>query len=175
MKREQRGASLLESLVAVATVAVLAAAAPAGLHTWAAGQRLQGLAAQLETELQHARALAVARNEPVRVGLPEDRGGRCVVLYSGPSGACGCQPDLTPICQPDGRLLRAVEVDRRLSVRQIGNARQFTFSGVHGTVTPTATLELRHQGDRAMRLVVNLMGRVRACAVGAAWSGHPPC
>jgi Tfp pilus assembly protein FimT len=175
MKTEVRGASLLEGLVAVAVTALLATLAPAGLSAWAAGQRLQAMTAQLETELQHARALAVARNQLVRLGLPEAGGGRCVVLYSGPAGACGCADNLAPVCLPDGQMLRAIEIPPGLSVRPTGVARHFAFSGVHGTVSPTATLEVRHQDGRALRLVVNLMGRIRACAVGAAWAGHPAC
>lgn len=171
----QRGVSLLEGLVTTAVTAALVVAAPAGLQAWAAAQRLQGMVAQLETELQHARSLAVARNEQVRVGLPVAGGGRCVLLYSGPPAGCTCHADGTAQCVPAATPLRQVEVDPRLTVRLVGQSQHFAFSGVHGTVTPTATVEVGHAGGRSVRLVVNLMGRIRSCAVGAPWGGLPAC
>ena len=86
MRTGLRGASLLEGLVAVAVTALLATLAPAGLSAWAAGQRLQAMAAQLETELQHARALAVARNQLVRLGLP-DAASCCTAVQPARAGA----------------------------------------------------------------------------------------
>ena len=54
------------------------------------------------------------------------------------------------------------------------NAASMAFEHVRGTVTPTSTVRITGRG-RAVHIVTNIMGRVRACSPSSASPGYPAC
>jgi type IV fimbrial biogenesis protein FimT len=74
---QQRGLTLVESMIALAITAVTVGTIAPSLGKLQDRRRLEAATAQLETELQHARSLAVARNESVRFSFQADATNSC--------------------------------------------------------------------------------------------------
>jgi type IV fimbrial biogenesis protein FimT len=169
-----RGASLVESLVTLAVLALLLGTALPGLGQVRERQRLQGLAGQLETEIQHARSLAVARNQVLRLSFGDTAGPGCWVLHTGSTAAgCRCEAGGGLHCQAGVQALRSETLAPAHGVRLRANVAAMAFEPQRGTVTPTGTLRLETAAGQ-VNLVVNIMGRVRACTP-AATPGWPGC
>lgn len=175
LRRRPAGASLVEALAVVAITAVVAAQALPLLRTQLQRRQLEGAAALLETDLQLARAEAVAANEALRMDIVAPaQGGACIVLHDGRAGACTCGVDGLPACARGvtPRRHTAFPADGAVALR--ANVRSIAFDPVLGTVSPTGTLRLSN-GAGELRLVINVMGRVRDCSVGGALPGHRAC
>ena len=173
--RRQHGFTLIEGMVTVAIVAVLVGVAVPSLRDTQERRRIDGVAAQLETDLMLARSEAVMRNESVHVAVVRDDAGSCYVIHSGDSGDCTCSGNGAPVCQPGAQLLRSAQMASGESVQLKANVHSMLFDAVKGTVTPAATIQV--QGSvGTVRTIVNIMGRVRHCSSGStALSGYPLC
>lgn len=171
----QAGVTLTESLVTLAITAILLGSAAPGFQELRLRRHLEGVAAQLETDLQLARAEAVARREGVRVGFTTGAdGGSCYVLHTGAAGACTCDGSGAVTCEPGAEALRRVPLAAGHPVRLQSNSGSILFDHVKGTVTPTATIRLDSAAGQ-VRQIVNVMGRVRSCTPDGALPGIRPC
>ncbi len=170
---QQRGLTLVESMIALAITAVTVGTIAPSLGKLQDRRRLEAATAQLETELQYARSLAVARNESVRFSFQADATTSCYVIHTGSPNACRCLTGL-PVCNGTAQAMRLVRYEAESRVRSTSNSASFLFDAVKGTVTPTATLEMRNPRGDALRLVVNIMGRVRSCTPSAL-PGYKAC
>ncbi|ODV02151.1 MAG: hypothetical protein ABT20_15135 [Rubrivivax sp. SCN 70-15] len=167
--RRQLGATLIESSIVLAIAAVaLGLAAPSFQQTHEL-RRLEGAAAQLETDLQYTRSLAVARNETLRVAFV---GTACYVVHSGGPADCTCADDGSAQCTGSPAVHRVVRLGR---IGISSNSRSIAFDAVKGTVTPTATVRLAAADGREIRQIVNLMGRIRSCSPAPALPGYRAC
>ena len=171
------GFTLVECLVGLGVLAVLVGAAAPRLDDLIQARRLVALSGLLEADLQHARALAVARHATLRFEItpPEAGGPACYLLHTGRKGDCRCGHEGATTCQPGAALLRSAALGPELRVSLRASAPSFVFEPVIGAVTPATTIEFTDAGGRGMRLVVNAMGRVRRCAQGVSLQGWPPC
>ncbi|MEO5734652.1 MAG: GspH/FimT family pseudopilin, partial [Rubrivivax sp.] len=163
--RTSRGFSLIESMTVMAVAGTLLGSAAPGFMALQDGKRLQGAAALVETELQYARSLAVERREAVRFTFGVGTGSGCYVIHTGSPGSCRCSaPDQPAVCTGNGAAVRTVVFTPadRLSIRTASST--FGFDPGTGTVTPTATLKLSNPNAQTLHVVVNIMGRVRACS-----------
>jgi type IV fimbrial biogenesis protein FimT len=170
-----RGASLLEALVVLAIVAVLLGAALPSLGGLAQRTHLEGVALQFETDVQHARSLAVARQQGVRIGFGQSGGRSCYLLHTGAPGGCTCTAPGPAVCAGGAEALRLVRIDGRQAPALHANAASVLFDPVRGTTTPTATVRVVAADGRAIHQVVNIMGRVRSCSPGGAVAGYRAC
>ena len=174
LPRRDAGVTLIEAATVTAIVAVLIGIAVPSFQDARARRQLEGVAAQLETDLQLARSEAVARNESVRVGFTRDAGGSCYVLHTGPAGGCRCDGAGTTSCGAGAEPLRAVPLGAGYPVQLQSNGASILFDAIKGTVTPTATLRvLSPVGE--LRQVVNVMGRIRTCSPEGAVAGYRRC
>ena len=171
-RRSQAGLGLIELLAVIAVAAVLVGNSLPSLKSMVERQRLVAAAAQLETDLQLARGAAVAANRVLQMDFPV--AGRCYVLHDGAPGSCRCADDGQPVCEPGTTAWRSASfaVDRPLQLAS--NVRSMAFDPVQGTVTPTATLRLTAPVGQ-VRLVINIMGRIRSCSPDAAVPGFLAC
>lgn len=170
-----RGLSLVESALTLAVTGTLLGTALPGMQQLVDARRLESAAAQLESELQFARSLAVARNDDVRLRFVQANGGSCYVVHTGPSGSCTCAPAGTTSCGAGAELVRSAHFEPGGPLQVRSGTASFGFEPVRGMVTPTATITLRTREGREQRLVVNIMGRVRSCTNGAQVPGTPRC
>jgi type IV fimbrial biogenesis protein FimT len=172
----QRGTTLIEAATVTSIVAIVAGLAVPGFGPSIERRHVEGAAALLETDLQLARATAVARNAGVRVSFQMlADGGSCYVMHSGRAGDCGCTADGQAVCEPGAEPLRVAHYGPELPVRISANSRSMLFDPVKGTVTPTATMKVQGRSGAAIHQVVNVMGRVRSCSPAPALPGYKTC
>ena len=162
-RRTQQGVGLTEQLMTLAVVAVLVGVSLGAPLAALDRHRMEGVASTLQTELNHARSLAIARGETVRVAFAADAQGSCWVVHTAKARQCSCRSDGTARCAGSGVILRSAAQPAAEGIRVASSATEIGFDATHGTVSPTTTLRLENaRGDR-LNLVINLMGRVRSC------------
>ncbi len=171
----QRGVTLVESLIVLAITVVILSVALPSFESARARRHLDGMAAQLETELQFARSLAVARNETLRVGFEAKDATSCVIIHSGLAGDCVCGAVGPAVCKADAQEIRTTRFDAKSPISVQSNSRSIGFSPHFGTVTPTATMQVSNRRGEAVRLVINVMGRIRSCTPTAGLPGYVLC
>lgn len=174
-RQAQRGLSLVESLISVAVLAVSVGTVAPGFNQVLARRHLDGVSAQLATDLRLARSLAVSHRAPVRLSVHNKAGLSCYVIHTGSASECSCTGSDTAACTGGAQALRAVSFDPSHEVRISSSSASMLFDPDRGTVTPTGTLRLHARNGDTIHQVVNIMGRVRTCSPGGAVPGHPKC
>lgn len=171
----QHGITLVEQLMGLAVAAIAAGTAVPALSDFTQRHRLDSATQLLRTDLQYARSAATSSNEPVRLRVQNDEGGSCYVVHTGPSQACDCLGGPMPACAEGAQVLRANRLPASEGIQLTSNSPSMTFDGSWGTVTPTGTLQLRNQRGQTLKLVVNVMGRVRQCTTTPGLPGVVAC
>jgi len=171
----QRGLSLVESLIVLAVTTVSLGASLPLVQEAVQRRHFDGVAAQLETDLHLARSTAVMQDRSTRISFHVDAAGSCYVVHTGPTGACTCQPDGSASCNAGETAFRSVRLVEGGPVQLRSNVPSILFDSAKGTSTPTGTLRLVGPDQRAVHLVVNIMGRVRSCSPAAAVPGYKRC
>ena len=169
----RRGFTAVESLICVCTLLVGLGAALPGFNSARDRHRVEGAAAQLETDLQLTRSLAVAQNRTIRFEVARSDQGSCYIVHSGSAGDCTCSPTGT-VCTPGVEAHRSVHFGADSGVAVAANVRSMVFEPTRGTVTPTGTLRIEG-AQVSVRQVVNIMGRVRTCTPSAGMPGLKAC
>lgn len=173
--RAQSGVSLIESMIVLAVVACTLGSVIPGFSEARQRRHLDGTAAQLETDIQYARSQAVASNRSVRITFRQDAAGSCYIVHTGAVDACSCTADGAAVCQAGEQSLRSVRLSTTEPVQISANVGSILFDAFKGTSTPTGTLRVTAPDQRAVHLVVNVMGRVRSCSPGGAVPGYRRC
>jgi type IV fimbrial biogenesis protein FimT len=104
-----------------------------------------------------------------------DAQGSCYVVHTGATEDCSCNADGSASCSHGAAALRSVRFAQPDALQLHTNVGSILFDPVKGTSTPTGTLRLVAADDRAVHLVVNLMGRVRSCSPDKLVPGYRPC
>ena len=173
--RRQCGFSLIESLIGLAvTVLALGGSLP-GLKASLERRHLDGAAAQLETDIQYARSLAVAQNRTLRISFRNDAGGSCYLVHSGNANACQCGADGLAVCTGGARAARAVRFENSGPVRMTSNVGSMVLEPSKGTVSPTGTIQLQGGAGHTVKVIVNIMGRARSCSPAPVLNGYAAC
>lgn len=167
------GFSLVECMMVTAIVAVTAGALLPDFSRMQQRHRLEGTAAQLQTEMQFARSLAVTERQAVRFSFRAEAGKSCYVIHTGSPSACVCTGQAAA-CTGDARAIRTVGFEDERGIRTTSNSASFLFDPIKGTVTPTASVTVANSRGDKIRLIVNVMGRVRACTP-TGLTGYKPC
>ena len=175
MARQEAGLTLLEVLIAVGVAAVTLGLGLPSFQESIARRHVEGVTAQLETEMQYARSLAVARNETVRVGFERQGSTSCYVIHTGQANDCRCLPGVAPACRRGAQALRTEVFTGGAPVGVQSNSASVAYWSHNGTVTPTATVTVQHRDGPAAKLVVNIMGRVRTCSDTPGLGGYRKC
>lgn len=170
-----RGLSMVELLCATSVALTAAGVSLDGMGDLIQAQRLRAAGAELESELQLARSMAIAGSQPVRLAIQQTAGGTCTLIHTGPKNACVCKAEGLPVCEADAAPLHMNRHESGRGVSHLSTKTSLAFSAELGTVTPTATLKLADAKGRALHLVVNVMGRIRSCSPGAKLSGQVAC
>lgn len=174
MKSNQRGLTLVEAVISMAVTVIALGAALPGFDAARERRHVDAAAAQLETDLQLARGLAVLHHRTVRFSFRASAAGSCYVVHSGEAGACHCDVSGAASCSAGAEALRSAGYPADLPVTVSSNAGSMAFEHVRGTVTPTSTVRVsgRHH---TVHVVTNILGRVRSCAPGPARAGYAAC
>ena len=174
-RRSQQGITLVESLITLAVSTIVLGAAVPSFEAARERRQIEGTAAQIETDLQHARSLAVAQGVTVRMSFNNDHHGACHVVHTGSQGDCSCTPATgSAVCSAGAQVLQTSRWAAASGVQIDPNVRSIGFDAARGTVTPTATIRVRAKGV-AIHQVVNVMGRVRSCSPAPTLPGYRAC
>jgi type IV fimbrial biogenesis protein FimT len=173
--RSTRGLTVVETLCALAVLAVATGATLPKFQQLRDDTALAGTASQLEAELQLARSESVLRAQPVRLSLGEATRGSCLMVHTGDAGDCRCADGQPARCEGDAELLHSRVIDPRERAQVRANVASILFDGDRGTSTPAATLRVEAPDGRALHTIVSLTGRVRTCAPGGRVGGHRAC
>ena len=173
--RSQQGATLVEAGMITAIAAITLSTATPGLQRLVEARRLEGVAAQAASDMQFARSEAVLRQHALRFSLHTATWGGCWVVHTGAADDCECGESGPARCAGDARALKTVQVPASDRITLNADVDSMLFDPLHGTSTPAGTLEIVAASGRAIRHVVNVMGRVRSCAPDAAMPGLRAC
>jgi type IV fimbrial biogenesis protein FimT len=162
------GFTVIELACVLSVIAVLLGLAMPGLHALVQHRRLEGLSLQLDADLQHLRSEAVARNTALRMRFQRDALASCYVIHSGPAGSCTCLPAAGPTCSAGGFALHQARLPMADGVVLHANVGSMRVDPRQGTVSPAGSIQLDSASGRAIRHVVNILGRVRTCVPAGA-------
>ncbi len=171
----QRGLTAVDCAITVAIASILAGSAAPMAQQMRARWHLEGAAAQLETQLQFARSEAVMHRKPVRVSFASDATQSCYVVHTGKVGACDCTAPGPTVCPQGVEQLALTRYAHAGTVQMNATADDIGFDGDTGTVTPTTSVTLANAQGQALKVVVNVVGRVRSCSPSKTVAGHPAC
>ena len=175
LRRRQTGLTLVECAITTTIMAIVAGMALPSFGTARERRHIEGAAAQLETDIQLARSLAVARNQAVRMSFERGTNSSCYIVHTGVAGDCRCADDGSAVCTAGAEPLRSVRYGVGVPLSLQSNSRSILFDPVKGTITPTATVRVTGAGGAAIHQVVNIMGRVRSCSPAPALAGYRVC
>jgi type IV fimbrial biogenesis protein FimT len=173
--RLQRGLSLVEAAIVLAIAAIVVGVALPSFDQSRQRRHLEGAATLFETDLHHARSLAVARHQTVRITFDATSGAVCYVVHTGAAGACTCGAEGPAACAPGAEALRTARLEGARAPTVDSNVRSMAIDPVRGTVTPTGTVRFRAPNGMAIHQVVNIIGRVRSCAPAPGLPGYRTC
>jgi len=176
------GFTIIELMVVVAIAAVLIALAAPSFAEFLSKRRVDGVMAELATDLQYARSEAVSRNTPVRVTFGSENG--CYVIHLASAASAQCTRNSSTIT-PAAAEIKVVQLDadRALTIDP-GTLTYLEFDPVRGTVVNSAaassgSVVVRSTSGTAweLRVLLTLMGRVAICSPGGAGKvvGYSDC
>ena len=171
----QRGVTLIECCVGLAIASVLIGTAAPSIKDLKQQQVLNGIAAELASDLQFARSEAVARQEGVRYTSAPVGAGSCVLIHTGANGDCQCAGDGAAQCGNGAVLVKSAFYPSTSGVSVAVNVSAIRFDPRNGMATPAGTVTVSTASGKALRHVVNMMGRVRTCSLGASSTVAKPC
>lgn len=171
----QAGFTAIEACCTVAVAATLLGTGVPSFKKMLTTRHLEGISAQVVTDVMHARSEAVARGEGVRISFKSVAGGSCYVVHTGNAGDCGCDAAGVAVCSGGAKEVKTVFWPGDRGVQVAANVGSMLFEPVHGTAVPTGTVHITAADGRAIHHVVNIMGRPRACSPGAAVRGYRAC
>lgn len=177
------GHTLIEALIVLGLIAVLLTFALPGWTEHLARRRVEAAAAMLQADLAELRSAAIARDSGLRMTFRNAASVSCYLLHDGDATLCTCLPDEqgepVPRCADGARLLQA-RTWRSADLVVQANVTSLRADPRIGSISPTGSVDLRAPGLQPMRLVINLLGRVRQCSVATepalpGWRGLSPC
>jgi type IV fimbrial biogenesis protein FimT len=163
-QRQQRGLTLVESMVAVALTSIVAGIAAPSFERLKERQMVQSIASQIETDIVHVRSQAAAMNRSLRLHFASNR---CYVVHDGGPTTCICGDDGSASCTSGARVLQVQRWSEQAPVTVQSNSASIGFDAFKGTVTPTATVKVIGASGTRLHNVINIMGRVRSCVPAA--------
>lgn len=175
-RQAQRGLTMIETSVTLAISTILATSSIPGFGELLERRQIEGVAAELASDLQFVRSEAVARNEGVRISFSTLPGGAsCYVIHTGAASACACAAGGPPVCTGAAEPIKAVPAPARGKVLVQAKVASMLYDPVRGTTSPTNSIGIAAADGPGLRHVVNILGRVRTCSPGGAMRGYKPC
>ena len=173
-----RGLTVIELIVVVAVSAVLIAIAAPSLTELIATQRLRSINAELITDMQYARGMAISRNSiNVRVQFQRSSTMSCYVIFLGSFRArCDCTLQPGSVCV-NAEEVRTTQILSSTDVQVTslnGGLLTFTADGLNNMASNYQIATTRISGAPGQYLnTIGATGRPSACY--SATAGTPTC
>lgn len=177
-RRHLRGFTLSELLAVMALLAIIAALAAPSFTGMLAKRRVEGVTAELVTDLQYARSEAVQRNAPVHVIF----GPGCYFIHTVNGGSCTATSFTSPLPLPPPAisvLLKTVQLDGGVEIVANGPPpaspliTNLSFEPLRGAATASGSVNVKNTaGSLQLSAVVSGVGRVRTCSPNGSVPGH---
>ena len=170
------GLTLVELMVGLALLALLLGLAIPSWQGFLLRRQVDGLSAQLLSDLHYLRSSTVARNQTLRLSL--HGANACYLIHTGNTADCSCtiatggQVDVQ--CSAGAQVLRGQPMTEG-AWQLRGNVTSLAVDPRHGTFSPTGSLDWTHRSGLSLRHVVNILGRTRLCTPAATLPGINPC
>lgn len=174
-RRRQQGLTIVEACICTALTATLAGFGADSFRSLREHRALEGAAAEFETDMMHARSLAVMHNVPIRITFKARAEGACYVVHTGDAADCDCDAAGRTTCTGTAQAFRGVGAAAASGLSMRSTSPSILIEPTRGTVTPTTTLKLAGQSGAAVHRVVSIMGRVRGCSPDRSVPTLPAC
>jgi type IV fimbrial biogenesis protein FimT len=174
-RTEQRGLTLVETCAALTIAGILLGIAAPSFLEVRQRRMLEGAAAELAGDLQFARSEAVARGAGVRFTSQAVGGGSCVLIHTGSNGDCQCDNGGATQCSNGASLIKSAFYPPTSGVTVGISVAAIRFEPHLGIATPAGSVTIATPTGRALRHVVNILGRVRTCSPNATSTAATPC
>lgn len=174
-----RGVTLIEMMVVVAIVGILVAVAAPSIADMLARRRVEMIAAELATTLAYARSEAGMRPNPVLIYFGGNSTTSCyTVAYWGAAGSCDCTRGAGSACSAPGSTVtefKTVQVASSTGVAVSSSISRFKFNAPQMTVDQTPSITVRSNRVGALRLDLNIAGRLASCSPDGSITGVVRC
>jgi len=174
--RRQRGFTLIELMVVVAIAVILLTLAAPSFTGYMNKKRVEGVAAELATDIQFARTEAVARNAPVRITF----GTGCWVVHTVGSTATSCTQAAGATLGTGATQLKDVQLASNLNASLSPNntLTYVAFDAVRAMATSDGSGSSHSvnvdstAGSWQLRAAVSSVGRVQVCSPNGSVPGY---
>jgi type IV fimbrial biogenesis protein FimT len=166
LRRSAAGFTLIELIVTIAIAGILLAIVIPSFSDFFSKRRVEGIAAELVTDLQYARTEAVARNRNTMVTF----GTACYVVYMSPASAS--TPSTCTVSDASA-VVKSVSISsgNTVGVSTLASLETITFEPVLGSASNNVganpgVVEVSSTAGRPWKLQVRLsnQGRVKTCS-----------
>lgn len=173
---EQRGVTVIETMVVIALLAILTAMALPSLTEMMVNHRLEGKAREYVTHMNWARSLAVSSNQSVNLRIAASDSTSCYVVFHGPGDDCSCNAS-GAVCATAGNDLLVVVLPRNEGVRVSARTESAAtrINPKQGMLSPTLTAIFSADNGKAIHNISNILGRTRSCTPDGENFGLPTC
>jgi prepilin-type N-terminal cleavage/methylation domain-containing protein len=179
--KKQAGFTLIEWMIVVALLTLMMSLAAPSVRELLASQRLQGVHAQLVTDLQFARGEAVRRRQHLIFQTGGDETTACYVVYTDAFGAGGCDCLRPPgsACQGAFEEVRSVQIPLASSVAMAASSSvssRAVFEKETGYSTPgDLSVDLSSSVRGQLRVTIGPTGRITSCSPDGSVTRVPTC
>ena len=176
-RRLRSGFTIIELMIVVAVTAVILTLAAPSMYEFIVRQRVKGVNAALVTDLQAARAEAVARRSSVQVSFrSDDANMTCYTIHTiGTTGLCDCRNAPGSACV-GFQEIRTVQVPRSTTVTVTAADGFVFFNPVQGDSNRSDfRIAVESPVGGKLRTSTNVLGRPQVCSPDGSIGGVITC
>lgn len=183
LRQTTSGVTIVELIIVMAVIGILIAVVAPSMRGMMARQQVQGVNAELVTDLQLARSEVTRRSgggTSIGVTFGGDAQMTCYTLHTISAGAaCDCTRTPGQACLPAGVLdeIKTVQVRRASGVALAASSAggtALTFAPPQGFVAPSDLfVEVRGEASGRLRTSINASGRPTVCSPDNSIRGVP--
>lgn len=167
-----RGLTLIELIVVVAVIGVLIAIVAPSFQGMLARQRVEGVNAELVTDLQLARSEVAQRSGSATPDVAVSFGGNaqitCYAMHTLPAANCDCTRPPGSICTAPAQEIKAMQFPRAAGVNVAASSpsgSRVVFAPPQGLATPgDLVIDVQSAISGQLRIRVNDIGRPIVCS-----------